>query len=238
MTRSFSPRTSIKDAIEATGVPHAEVDLVLVNGVTVDFGQPVRDQDRVSVYPVFESIDIAAITRVRPAPLRVLRFALDVHLGRLAAYLRLAGFDTAYRNDFDDAELAALASAGRVVLTRDRELLKRRAVTRGYWLRSTVPTRQLVEVLRRFDLSGTTQPFSRCLRCNAELAPVRKEDVVAELPPRTRDCHDDFVRCSWCRRIYWRGGHFEALERLLAQAVAEAAGPEKADRPTGGRPRS
>ena len=133
--RSFTGRPSIKDLIEATGVPHTEVDLLLVNGESVDFAHSVRDGDRISVYPVFESIDITAITNVRPEPLRELRFVLDVHLGRLAAYLRLAGFDTVYRNDLDDAELAGLAAGGRVLLTRDRGLLKRRAIQRGYWLR-------------------------------------------------------------------------------------------------------
>ena len=130
--RPFKVRPSIKDLIEAAGVPHTEVDLLLVNGESVDFAYPVRDGDRISVYPVFESFDIGAVTKVRPGPLRELRFVLDVHLGRLAAYLRLAGFDTVYQNDLDDPELAGIAAGGRVLLTRDRGLLKRRAVTRGY----------------------------------------------------------------------------------------------------------
>ncbi len=137
--RPVHGRPSIKDLIEAAGVPHTEVDLVLVNGESVDFAYPVRDGDRISVYPVFESMDIAAVTRVRPEPLRELRFVLDVHLGRLAAYLRLAWFDAFYRNDVDDAELARIAAGGRVLLTRDQGLLKRRAVQRGYWLRATRP---------------------------------------------------------------------------------------------------
>ena len=220
--RPFHVRPSIKDLIEAVGVPHTEVDLVLVNGESVDFAYLVRDGDRISVYPVFESLDIGAVTRVRPEPLRELRFVLDVHLGRLAAYLRLAGFDTVYRNTFDDAELAEIAAGGRVLLTRDRELLKRRAVTRGYWLRATSPRSQLAEVLRRFDLSGAVRPFCRCLRCNALVRPVPKADVVAELPPRTRQYYDEFFRCPGCDRIYWRGGHFDALRRLLEHAMNEA----------------
>ena len=223
MRRSFSPRTSVKDLIEGADVPHTEVALVLVNGASVDFAHLVQDGDRISVYPVFEALDIAGVTQVRPAPLRDLRFVLDVHLGRLAAYLRLAGFDVVYRNDVDDVALAKLGAGGRVLLTRDRGLLKRRAVTRGYWLRSTVPQVQFAEVLRRFDLVGAVQPFSRCLRCNAPLESVQKADVLADLPPRTRECYDDFLRCSDCRRIYWQGGHFQALRRRLAQAIAEAS---------------
>ena len=220
--RPFNVRPSIKDLIEAAGVPHTEVDLLLVNGESVDFAYSVRDGDRISVYPVFESVDIAAVTRVRPEPLRDLRFVLDVHLGRLAAYLRLAGFDTVYRNDLDDAELAGIAATGRVLLTRDQELLKRRAVTRGYCLRATSPRSQLAEVLRRFDLSGSAKPFSRCLRCNTLVRPVSKSEVAEELPPRTRQFYDEFFRCPECERVYWRGGHYEALRGLLEQAMTEA----------------
>ena len=223
--RSFHGHPSIKDLIEAVGVPHTEVDLILVNGESVDFTYLAQDGDRVSVYPVFESVDIASVTKVRPEPLRELRFVLDVHLGRLAAYLRLAGFDAVYRNDLDDAELARIAADGRVLLTRDQELLKRRAVTRGYWVRTTSPRAQLVEVLRRFDLTGTVRPFSRCLRCNALVRPVSKADVIAELPPRTRRYYDEFLQCPGCDRIYWRGGHFDGLQRLLEHATAEARTP-------------
>ena len=151
-----------------------------------------------------------------------MRFVLDVHLGRLATYLRLAGFDTVYRNDLDDAELAEIAAGGRVLLTRDHELLKRRAVTRGYWVRTTAPRSQLAEVLRRFDLSGAVRPFSRCLRCNVLVRPVAKAEVAEELPPRTRQFYDEFVRCPTCDRIYWRGGHYDALRGLLEQAITEA----------------
>ncbi len=226
MLRSCSPRTSVKDLIEGAGIPHTEVDLILVNSQSVDFAYLVKDGDRISIYPVFEAFDVAGVTRVRPLPLRDLRFVLDVHLGRLAAYLRLAGFDAVYRNEVDDVALAQLAAGGRVLLTRDRELLKRRAVTRGYWLRSTAPQGQLAEVLRRFDLVGAVQPFSRCLRCNAALASVEKAEVFADLPPRTRDYYDDFLRCPDCRRIYWQGGHFQALRQRFAQAIAEASRAE------------
>jgi uncharacterized protein with PIN domain len=220
--RTCSPGTSVKDLIEGIGIPHTEVDLVLVNSVPVGFIARVQDGDRISVYPVFEAFDVTGATRVRPAPLRDLRFVLDVHLGRLAAFLRFAGFDAVYRNDFDDVALAQAAAAGRVLLTRDRELLKRRRVTRGYWLRSTDPQVQLAEVLRRFDLVGAIRPFSRCLPCNGRLESVSKADVLPELPPRTRQDHDDFYRCSDCRRIYWQGSHFQALRRRLDIAIAEA----------------
>ena len=172
-------------------------------------------------YPVFESIDITGLTKVRPEPLRVLRFALDVHLGRLAAYLRLAGFDAEYRNDVGDADLAAMAAGGRVLLTRDQELLNAGGDSGllAPFNGAEGPTGRSALSLR--SVRGGS-PFSRCLRCNGLLRPVRKTDVIAALPPRTRESFYDFVRCPCCHRIYWRGAHFEALRTLLERALDEA----------------
>jgi len=184
LARRFDVSGSVKDLIESFGVPHTEVDLVLVNSEPADFTCLVRDQDRVSVYPVFESLDISPVPRVRPAPLRELRFVLDVHLGRLAAYLRMAGFDALYRNDASDTELAGIsASERRVLLTRDRYLLMRTEVNWGYWVRSTDPRQQVVEVLKRFDLAGSMRPFTRCMKCNGPLEATSVEPVLNRLPP-------------------------------------------------------
>ena len=160
---SFSAGGAVKDLIEGLGVPHTEVDLVLVDGRSVDFGHPVGDGARVSVYPMFEALDISAVTRVRPQPLRDIRFAADVHLGRLAGFLRLGGFDTLYRRDWGDRELTEVArSERRVILTRDRGLLMRGQVTHGYLVRRTASRAQFAEVLERFDLRGSLRPFTRC----------------------------------------------------------------------------
>jgi len=214
-TYPFDLSPSVKDAIEALGVPHTEVDLILANGESVDFSYVLRDDDRISVYPVFESIDITPLVRVRPRPLRQTRFVLDTHLGRLAVYLRMLGFDTLYRNDYRDEELARISSEERrILLTRDRGLLKRNAVTRGYCVRSTEPRQQLIEVLRRFDLFGSLAPFQRCLRCNGTLQPVRKEEVINRLPPRTRRYYDEFRICIRCGQIYWKGSHYQRMQRF------------------------
>jgi uncharacterized protein with PIN domain len=206
--------------IEALGVPHTEVDLILVNGDTVDFSYSVRDGDRISVYPVFESIDISPLVSVRPRPLRESRFVLDVHLGRLATYLRMLGFDTLYRNDYADAELAQIsAREARILLSRDRGLLKRSAVTHGYCLRATDPRQQLVEVLRRFDLVGSIEPFRRCLRCNNLLESVEKARIVDRLQAETRQNFDEFWCCRACDRIYWKGSHFEQMEQFVARVL-------------------
>ncbi|MDW8355295.1 MAG: Mut7-C RNAse domain-containing protein [Bryobacterales bacterium] len=223
---SFSGRQSVKHLIEAAGVPHTEVDLVLANGEPVDFGYLVEGGDRISVYPVFEAFDIAGVTRVRPQPLRQARFVLDGHLGRLAAYLRMLGFDTVHERDSTDDELARCASEQRrILLTRDRELLKRSAVTHGYYVRQTQPRAQLVEVLRRFDLAGAVKPFVRCLRCNELLEEARKEEVWDHLPPRSREHYREFWRCPGCGRVYWGGSHYRRMERLVEQALAAARDP-------------
>ncbi len=218
----FRGGPSVKDVIESLGVPHTEIDLILADGESVDFSWILRDGARVSVYPVFESIDVSPLARVRPAPLRRVRFVLDGHLGRLARYLRMLGFDTLWRADAPDDEIARVASAERrVILTRDAGLLKRRIVTHGYRVRESDPRRQLAEVVRRLDLVRSFDPFRRCLRCNDLLETARKEDVLADLPPRVRERHDAFRRCPSCRRVYWAGTHHQGMQRLIADLVED-----------------
>ncbi|MBC7259109.1 MAG: Mut7-C ubiquitin/RNAse domain-containing protein [Chloroflexi bacterium] len=220
-------RASVKDVIESAGVPHAEVDLILVNGVSVDFAHPVSDGDRISVYPVFESLDITPVIRLRPRPLRNPRFILDTHLGRLATYLRMLGFDSLYRNDYDDAEIARIAcDENRIILTRDKGLLMRNAVTHGYWVRATRAEDQTVEVIRRFDLAGQVRPFSRCIVCNQELRPVAKGAIADRLPPKTRQYYEEFSICDSCGRIYWNGSHYERMRRTVDWILSESRGGE------------
>ena len=215
-THFFENRASVKDMTEALGVPHTEIDLILVNGESVDFTYLVQDGDRISVYPVFESIDITPLVRVRPQPLREPRFVLDTHLGRLARYLRMLGFDTLYRNDYADEELARISSEEhRILLTRDPGLLKRSVVTHGYWIRDSDPHRQLRQILQRFDLFGAIAPFARCLRCNALLQPVRKEAVLDRLLPMTKETYDEFRICPECERIYWKGSHYRRMQQFI-----------------------
>jgi uncharacterized protein with PIN domain/sulfur carrier protein ThiS len=218
---AFPISRSVKDLVEALGVPHTEVDLILVNGRSVDFTYIVQDGDRISVYPVFETIDISPVVRLRPRPLRWSRFVADVHLGKLARLLRLLGFDTLYRSDYRDDELARIAVAdGRILLTRDRELLKRSAITRGYWVRTTDPSRQIEEVLARLDLQRAVRPFGRCLRCNGAIGPLGAGEVPPEVPPRVRLAHDRFWRCADCRQVYWEGSHYRELVRRVERLQA------------------
>lgn len=219
-TRFFVPGTA-KDMIESLGVPHTEVELILINGESAGFDRLVRDGDRLAVYPMFESVDITPELRVRERPLRDPRFVLDVHLGKLAAYLRMLGFDCEYKNCAADPELVDIASRERrILLTRDRGLLKRSAVTRGYWLRETDGRRQAAEIVGRFDLARSFRPFTRCMACNGLLRAVSKSEVAALLPPRTAELYDEFLQCPGCGRVYWKGSHHRRMERWIHQLAA------------------
>lgn len=218
LVHAFWLPPSVKDAIEALGIPHTEVDLILRNGESVDFTALLQNGDEVSVFPVFEALDISPVLKVRPQPLRLIRFVVDVNLGRLATLLRLVGFDTLYRNDYGDAELADISvNEHRILLSRDRALLKRRRLTHAYYLRNTDPSRQLREVLQRFDLRTSLKPFSRCLRCNGEVAAVPSDTVADVLPPKVRARHHTFFRCQQCGHVYWRGTHYQRMSAFLAR---------------------
>jgi uncharacterized protein len=218
---AFGVSGSVKDVIEALGVPHTEVDFILANGQSVDFSYRVRDGDRISVYPVFESIDISPLERLRPTPLREMRFVLDTHLGKLAAYLRMLGLDTAYRTDYSDEEQARISvDDKRILLTRDRGLLKRNVIIRGYFVRATNSREQLLEVLQRFDLFGSISPFERCMHCNTRLRSVPKEIVADRLLPETSQRHEEFRICPECDRIYWKGSHYRRMQRFIEVVLA------------------
>lgn len=216
ISHTFNRRASVKDMIESFGVPHTEVDIILVNGESVDFSYIVKDGDRISVYPVFESLDITPLLRLRPKPLRSPRFVLDSNLGRLARYLRMLGFDCLYQNDYTDKAVANISSQEhRILLTRDRILLQRKIITHGYFVRAVIPRTQVREVLFRFDLFGLIKPFSRCSRCNGELQVVDKETIQDRLEPKTRKYYHHFLLCPSCGQIYWEGSHHEHSRRLI-----------------------
>ena len=215
----FIAAAPVKDMIESLGVPHTEIDLILANGQSVDFTYVAQAGDRISVYPVFEALDIAPLVRLRPQPLREPRFVLDTHLGRLAGYLRMAGFDVLYRNDYGDEELARVSrDERRILLTRDVGLLKRGMVTHGYFVRETAVRRQFAEVMRRFDLFRSVRPFTRCLRCNTVLEKADKTEVAGRLPPRAAELFNEFRQCPACGRVYWKGGHYRRMSEFLTSA--------------------
>jgi uncharacterized protein with PIN domain len=217
----FLGSPTVKDAIEALGVPHVEVDLIVVNGTSVDFSYRLRSGDRVAVYPVFETLDISPLVRLRERPLRRTLFIADVHLRRLARLLRLLGFDTLHTNDYEDEAIIEIANEqGRIILTRDRQLLKHGSVTHGYWVRSTDPIKQAGEVVRRFELASQVRPFCRCPTCNGLIERVNKADVLARIPTKTAAWLDEYYECRRCAKLYWRGTHHPRLEALIERILS------------------
>jgi hypothetical protein len=212
----LSGTPSVKDLIESLGPPHPEVEVVLVDGEAVDFSRRVEPGQRLAVYPVFAALDVAALTRVGPPPLSEPRFLLDVGLGRLAGLLRMLGFDTLWRNDFDDAELARMSrEQQRILLTRDIGLLKRSEVLHGYFPRHSDPSEQLVEVVRRFRLSEGMRPFTRCLACNALLSEAPPHEVRERVPERVQASQSRFQQCPECRRVFWAGSHHTRMQAVI-----------------------
>ncbi len=216
ISHSFEERASIKDMIESLGVPHPEVDFIKVNDEYVDFSYIVADGDIINVYPISSRSDITPNVSVLPKPLSIIRFVLDIHLGKLATSLRLLGFDSLYRNDYEDKELANISyNQARILLTRDKGLLMRSLVTHGYYVRNTNPEKQILEVLQRFDLFKLILPFQRCLRCNGLLESVDKQSIVEQIPENVRSQVDKFQRCQSCDRVYWKGSHYERLQQFI-----------------------
>jgi uncharacterized protein with PIN domain len=204
MRLTFEDHQTIKHLVESLGIPHTEVGEVRQDGQPASLGQPPHDGARLEVFPPPPGCPTAP------------RFLLDNHLGRLAAYLRMLGFDCLYRNDFQDEEMAALlAVEARILLSRDRRLLMRKAVRFGYCPRSFEPQRQLVEVVRRFDLTGRIQPFHRCMRCNTPLVPVEKKAVFDRLEPLTKRYFEEFQLCPQCNQVYWKGSHYQKMMGLI-----------------------
>ena len=212
----FRGSPSVKDVIEAIGVPHTEIDVILVDGRSVGFAEKLRGGERVAVYPVFERLDVGPLVRLRERGLRRPRFIVDLHLERLGRYLRLSGIDAVSPRCPDDAAIVRDSlDLRRTVLTRDRGLLKRASLQRGYWVRSDRPRDQLVEVIRSFQLEDMVSPFSRCLICNTPLCSAEEAAVERQVPADVRAAEHHFDQCPDCGRVYWRGSHYRRMQSLL-----------------------
>lgn len=206
----FEPHQSIKHLVESLGIPHTEFGQVLVDGLPADPSSRLEDGAQVTVYPARDPLE------GEPC------FLLDNHLGQLATYLRMFGFDCLYRNDYQDDELAQVAvEQDRVLLTRDRRLLMRKGIRHGYCIHQTDPRRQAAEVLRRYSLTDRIKPFQRCLKCNTPLQVVDKQDILDRLEPLTKRYYDDFRICPNCRQIYWKGSHYEHMQEQIIELASQ-----------------
>lgn len=227
-TPHTSRRTSLKDLVESFGVPHTEVAALTLNNHPAAFETLIEPQDDepclIRAWPAGVSGGLPGGPALQPPRPRPARFVLDVHLGRLARYLRLLGFDVCWRNDFEDEELADMSAAQkRILLTRDRRLLYRRQIVHGYFVRATDPSRQVEEVCRRFELHDEIAAFRRCARCNGLLMRVDKASVDRQLEARTLRYYNDFYRCARCHHIYWQGSHFARMSAWV-EALKQQAG--------------
>lgn len=216
----YKKNSTVKKIIEDFGVPHSEVDLILVNGISTDFNYKVKDKDRISVYPAFESFDIKEESRVRQEPLRRTNFILDVHLGKLARYLRICGFDTLYRNDYKDEEIVEISKKEkRIILTRDKGLLKRKKVTHGYYVKKQNIKEQIEEIIKRFQLEKILKILSICPVCNSKIENIKKQDIKNKVPEYIYKTKNDFKYCPNCEKVYWKGTHWKNINQVLKKKV-------------------
>jgi uncharacterized protein with PIN domain len=212
--RELNEKTSVKDVIESCGVPHPEIDLILVNGAPVDFYYGIASAADIELYPVGTRSTQFKQQRLQVATFTA--FVADGHLGRLTRNLRLLGFDVAYDPQADDRQLLrVMERENRALLTRDRRLLMHAVVKTGYYPRSQNADEQTVEVTRRFSLLDSIAPFTRCIRCNGLLRNVSKAEIVERLEPLTNIYYEQFQRCTDCGQIYWPGSHFSKLQERL-----------------------
>lgn len=212
----FSGTPAVKDVIEAQGVPHTEIDLIIINGKSVRFSYKLKGDEEISVYPVFESFDISTFQKLRPKPLRRPKFVLDVHLGTLAKYMRMLDFDVSYRNDYTDNQIINNSlKEKRAILTRFLGILKQTRVTRGYWVRNTNPLIQIEEIVERFNLRNLIKEFTRCIRCNSLLKSIDKEKIFSGIPIKVKALQSEFYICKTCDKIYWKGTHYDKMSLFI-----------------------
>jgi len=218
----FNDTPSVKDAIEAIGVPHVEVGAIVVNGVSKGFEYRLREGDKVEVYP-HNWFGAEASDSVKSLPFKAKKvsFLLDVHLGTLARYLRMAGFDALYESkDYGDAFLAEVASTdGHIMLSRDIGLLKRGKLNYGHWVRNTDPKKQFREIVQLYGLQKSFKPMSRCIKCNETINAVEKSSVEDAVPPKVYEWKEEFFRCSGCSQVYWEGSHHQKMMELLEEII-------------------
>ncbi len=220
LTKEILLPTSVKDLIESFGIPHTEVDLILVNGKSVSFDYKIADQDHVSVYPVFESLDISPIKRLQTKPLRNPCFFTEKYLWKLTRQLRLLGISVIYDATLTNNQIIERITKNKeILLTRSVQQLMHGKITRGYCIRSDKPFDQTVEILKRFDLRRLILPFSRCMLCNGPIVAISKQDIQRNLKPNTKLLYHEYFKCTDCQQVYWKGSHYQRLQQFVNQII-------------------
>jgi len=218
--QAFKTPVTVRETIESLGIPLSEVDMILVNETAVDFEYQLSESDYISVYPVFETLDVSSSTKVRKTALRTSLFVVDAHLGKLAKYLRMLGFDTLYRSDIGDDEIISVAvREKRIILTRDKPLLRSKEISHGYFVRSIERHEQLREVVNKFDLKSQFKSFTRCMTCNTSLVKADKEEIRHKVEKDIFRIFNEFFYCEHCDKLYWKGSHFKRMEAYIRNLI-------------------
>jgi uncharacterized protein with PIN domain len=218
---AFKTPITIGEVIESIGIPLSEVKLILINSEPADFSARLMEHDFISIYPTFENIDISPVSEVKADTEKFPCFILDSHLGKLAKYLRMLGFDTLYQNDYDDRQIIEIArKEERIILTRDKLLLKSKEVLQGYFVRSFEKHEQLREIVQKFNLTGNFRSFTRCMTCNTELIKKEKSEIADKIDAETAQIFTDFFYCKNCDKVFWKGSHFERMEKLILNLIS------------------
>lgn len=216
----LSSDKTIRHVLAEFQIPSNEIDLLLVNQQSQNIGYQLKDQDRISVFPMFELFDISGISEVRNRPLRKTQFICDVHLGKLGKYLRMLGFDTLYSNQYSKKEIISIAeNESRIILSKDRSFSKYPTVNRFYRVRSSNSLEQLKDLLDRMSLYRQFNPFSRCLRCNHPIKPIEKKEIQSRIQEQTQKYYDQFFICPNCDHVYWKGSHFESMRHFIEKSL-------------------
>jgi uncharacterized protein with PIN domain len=227
LTVKWKGKRSVKDLVESLCVPHTEVGGIRVNDQWVTFSYILDEGDRVIVFPFSPECRTRDNPLFKPEPSTQPAFICDVHLWKLARRLRLLGFNTYFNAQWDDARLADISQKeGLILLTRDRGLLIRKKVTRGVYIHSTDPEKQVKELLQRLNLHKRIAPFTRCLLCNGLLEPVEvdstffNERLKSQIPPKVLEWTQEYHFCTSCQKVFWKGSHYEKLIRKIDEYLA------------------
>lgn len=209
-------RASIKDIIEALHIPHTEISSIFQNDTEISFSHIPEAGERIFLHSFSHGTDVTQPSLLRPDPLPITSFIVDINVGKLARLLRMSGIDTVYDPQWQEKDIAEMAAADRrILLSRNRDLLRRKCILWGHLVRAEQPEKQLAEVMTLFGLRDAIQPFSRCLQCNALLQPVGKSTILHRLEPLTRKYYRKFHVCPDCEQIFWRGSHHKRMEELI-----------------------
>lgn len=215
-TYELTRRASVKDIIEAHGVPHTEVGRIRYDSESVDFGFIPEREGTLQIDGIRTPFRVNRESILRPYPLNRICFVADVNVIRLGKLMILLGFDVCYDRTLTDDQIAQIAAdQGRIVLSRDTLLLKRKNIIYAKRIRENDPYSQLVEVVSFFGLEDRICFFSRCMLCNTQLEKVQKRDIINRLEPKTRKYFNTFLQCPGCGKIYWKGSHFDHIRERL-----------------------